>query len=200
MAVVESLFVYGVWCESGSLFGLLKPYVDQIEPGYVLGEVYRTSVGYPVYVDEGSDLVPGQLATVRGPDLLWRLLEDFHGLQPLDPKLSLFQRITRTVFDHQGAIKAEAHVFSVAPPKVDTRWARIVGGDWRKDLAGRPALPEQMTERQRSYIRRLGQSTGREIVPIDLDLYRELMKLELIIDKGRRLALSPLGREILRYL
>jgi hypothetical protein len=99
MAVVESLFTYGAWCEGGSLFGLLKPYIDELESGYILGEAYRTSVGYPIYVADGSDLIPGQLATVRGPDVLWRLLEDFHGVQPMSPKNSLFHRAVRPVFD-----------------------------------------------------------------------------------------------------
>jgi hypothetical protein len=33
-----------------------------------------------------------------------------------------------------------------------------------------------------------------------MELYRELMKLELVVDKGRRLALSKLGQEVARYL
>ncbi len=57
-----------------------------------------------------------------------------------------------------------------------------------------------LTERQEAYIKKLGKSTGREIVPIDLPLYRELMNLELIVDKGRRLALSKLGHEVYRNL
>ena len=63
-----------------------------------------------------------------------------------------------------------------------------------------PSIVNQLTERQSSYIRKLSQTTGRDIVPIDLDLYRELMKLNLIVDKGRRLALSKLGKEIARFL
>jgi hypothetical protein len=200
MATVENLFVYGVWCEGGPLFDMLKPYVDDLAGGYILGEAYRTSVGYPVYVSDGSDLIPGQVATVRGPDVLWRLLEEFHGVQPMNPRASLFHRASRTVFDLAGASKADAEVFSVSRHLLEAKWGRISGGDWRRDLVASPPLPERMTDRQKTYIRRLGQSTGREIVPIDLELYRELMKLELIVDKGRRLALSSLGRELLKFL
>lgn len=200
MAVVENLFVYGAWCEGGALHRLLKNYIDEIRHGYILGQVYRTSVGYPVYVAEGGDLVPGELVTVRGPDVLWRLLEDFHGVQPMTPNASLFQRITRSVFNESGTELGQAHVFCVDSQMVDRKWCRILGGNWRRDLNHYPPLPERMTDRQKGYIRRLGRSTGREIVPIDLDLYRELMKLELIVDKGRRLALSSLGRELLRFL
>ena len=58
----------------------------------------------------------------------------------------------------------------------------------------------QLSEKQATYVKRLGKSTSREIVPIDLNLYRELMNLELIVDKGRRLALSKLGLEVYRHL
>lgn len=57
-----------------------------------------------------------------------------------------------------------------------------------------------LTEKQASYIKRLNHTSGREIIPIDLNLYRELMKLELIVDKGRRLALSKLGKEVAKSL
>ena len=200
MAVIENLFVYGAWCEGGSFHCFLKNYIDEIKSGYILGQVYRTSVGYPVYVADGGDLVPGELVTVRGPDVLWRILEEFHGVQPMNPAASLFQPTLRSVFDQSGSELSQAHVFAVVPHMVELKWMRIPGGDWRKDLTQMPPLPQRMTERQKNYIRRLGKSTGREIVPIDLDLYRELMKLELIVDKGRRLALSSLGRELLRFL
>ncbi|MNY36180.1 hypothetical protein D3C86_1706530 [compost metagenome] len=76
----------------------------------------------------------------------------------------------------------------------------IAGGDWRKSIEEQPVLTAKLTERQVTYIQRLGKTTGREIIPIDLPLYRELMNLELIVDKGRRLALSKLGQEVYRHL
>lgn len=59
---------------------------------------------------------------------------------------------------------------------------------------------DKLSDRQKAYISKLGSCSGREIVPIDIDLYRELMKLEIIVDKGRRLALSKLGHEIFKSL
>lgn len=61
-------------------------------------------------------------------------------------------------------------------------------------------LSEQLTEKQRSYVVKLGKCSGRDIVPIDLNLYRELLKLELVVDKGRRLALTPLGQNVFKSL
>lgn len=61
-------------------------------------------------------------------------------------------------------------------------------------------MREQLTEKQRQYIVKLGNSSGRDILPINLDLYRELIKLELVKDKGRRLALTTLGQDVFRSL
>ncbi len=58
----------------------------------------------------------------------------------------------------------------------------------------------ELSSRQASYVKKLGQISGRDILPIDLDLYRELMKLGLIIDKGRRLALTDLGKKVAAQL
>lgn len=57
-----------------------------------------------------------------------------------------------------------------------------------------------LTEKQIAYIKKLGQTKGRNSVPIDLNLYRDLVKLQLVVDKGRRLALSKLGSEVFEKL
>lgn len=68
----------------------------------------------------------------------------------------------------------------------------------------RSVLPMQfaagLSPAQKAYVLKLGECKGREIVPINLDLYRQLIKLELVVDKGRRLALSSLGKQVLYCL
>ena len=49
-------------------------------------------------------------------------------------------------------------------------------------------------------ILKLGASSGRDIVPINLDIYRDLLNKGLIVDKGRRLALTNLGFDVYKYL
>jgi hypothetical protein len=61
-------------------------------------------------------------------------------------------------------------------------------------------LSRRLTDRQRQYIVKLGHITGRKILPIDLGLYRELMKMQLIEDKGRRVALTKLGSEVFQQI
>ena len=57
-----------------------------------------------------------------------------------------------------------------------------------------------LSEQQKNYIIKLGGSRGRDVVPINLGLYRELMQLDLIVDKGRRLALTKRGKDIYQDL
>lgn len=46
-------------------------------------------------------------------------------------------------------------------------------------------------------LRRLAASTALQEFPLDLSVYRDLIRLELIVDSGRQLRLSPLGEELL---
>lgn len=58
-----------------------------------------------------------------------------------------------------------------------------------------------LTDAQRKYVLKLGAARARDIVLIDdLTLYREMIKKDLIVDKGRRVALSRLGKEIYQVI
>lgn len=77
----------------------------------------------------------------------------------------------------------------------------VVVTDQTQSTAENPtvSLSAKLSPEQRQYLRKLGSATGRQVVPINLRLYRELLNLELIVDKGRRLALSKLGHEVIRF-
>jgi hypothetical protein len=93
-----------------------------------------------------------------------------------------------------------AWTYLLSPEKVPSNAQLIAEGDWEKALRDQPPLSEKLTDKQKRYVLKLGASSGREIIPIDMTLYRELMSLELIVDKGRRLALSRLGQELYQHL
>lgn len=193
-----SFFVYGSMSEGLVHFKKIEAFVVRSVPARVTGSAYRLKVGYPVVLEQGFDQIIGTLVTLNASDLLVNLLDQFHGFSHMDPSKSLYLRkeaIVSTEVGHQ-----RAHVYFLNPSKLPTNAEKIVNGDWQSSLLATPSILEQLSDRQRAYINRLGSSTGREIIPIDLGLYRELMKLELIVDKGRRLALSKLGHEVHRYL
>ena len=67
-------------------------------------------------------------------------------------------------------------------------------------MAAQPPLSNKLSDSQKRYILKLGASSGRDIVPINLDIYRDLLNKGLIVDKGRRLALTNLGFDVYKYL
>jgi gamma-glutamylcyclotransferase (GGCT)/AIG2-like uncharacterized protein YtfP len=195
------LFAYGSFTSGMVHFEKLAQYVVDSRPAAVLGQVYRLSVGYPVVLRNAEKpmvMVPGQLLTVRAPDLVFKILDEFQGFSPLVPEKSLFFKETVAVQTEQGPVEAMMYVMN--PSKLPKSAQLIEDGNWLASMQASSPLTESLTERQANYVKRLSQVTGREILPIDMELYRELMKLELVVDKGRRLALSKLGQEVARYL
>lgn len=193
-------FIYGSLTEGMIHFSKIQNFVESLAFARVKATAYRLKVGFPALVHGGSDLVPGQFVELKGSELLKTLLDEFYGCNPLDPDGSLYSREEVDVYVEGTSEPIKAWTYFLNPLKLPVNAAVIPGGDWKKSIEQSPALISQLTEKQMTYIQRLGRSTGREIVPIDLTLYRELMNLELIVDKGRRLALSKLGHEVFRHL
>jgi hypothetical protein len=129
-----------------------------------------------------------------------------HGVAGLDPHKGLFARVETDVRLRNPSseavgelvegvpVEVKAWVYTLLPYRLPKTAKLIEGGDWRRSLEEFPALPMRLTERQKAYIRRLAQCSGRDIVPIDMALYRELLHLDLVVDKGRRLALTGHAR------
>lgn len=193
-------FVYGSFCEGMVHFSKIQNFVESSVFARVKATAYRLKVGFPALVKGGGDLVPGQLVEMKGSELLIGLLDEFYGYNRMDPEKSLYTREEVDVYPEGSSVSVKAWVYFLSPLKLPVNATVIHGGDWQRSLEDQPALTDRLTEKQTAYIQKLGKSSGREIVPIDLTLYRELMNLELIVDKGRRLALSRLGQEVFRHL
>ncbi|MCB0350747.1 MAG: gamma-glutamylcyclotransferase [Bdellovibrionales bacterium] len=200
-----SLFVYGSLYEGMVHYDKIEQYIVEKTPARAIGQAYRLPSGFPVFLSPceafGNDIdkVHGVLVQIEAPDLILQLLNEFHGVSHMAPDKSLFFKELIKVQTDSDEIR-EAYVYAMNRAKLPKNSLRIPNGDWIADLQREPTIPQILSEKQANYIKKLSNSTGREIVPIDLELYRELMKLELIVDKGRRLALSKLGKEVARYL
>ena len=198
-------FVIGSWTEGMLHFQKLKPFIVSYEPATIQAQAYRLPVGFPVLVEQGDgqgqyDQIIGQLVELKYDATLLALMDSLHGVHPAVPSKGLHQRTTVKICKNSGD-QDEAQVYFFNPKKLSTKATRIEGGIWQESLAQNPPLTDQLTDKQKTYVRKLGAVKGRDIVPInDLTLYRELMKLELIVDKGRRLALSSLGKEVYNHL
>lgn len=193
-------FAIGSWTEGMLNFEKLKNFIVSYESASIEGCVYRLPVGFPVYVDQGADQILGQLIELKIDQTLLNLMDSFHGVHFTEAAKGLHQRIIKTVKKISGQLE-QAHVYIFNPKKLTKNAKLINGGAWKESLENHPPLPQLLTDRQKTYILKLGAAKGRDIIPIqDLALYRELMKLELIVDKGRRLALSSLGKDVYNHL
>lgn len=197
--MTTQMFVYGSCFEGMVHFSKFQPHIVHNEPASILGTAYRLKVGYPVILESGKDSIPGQLLTLKVSDLFLSFLDEFFGFNPQNVEKSLYYRKEAAVFT--AGQESSAWVYYLNPSKLSSSAQPIEGGDWQKSMQDMPTLTFSLTERQRIYIQKLGGASGRDIVPInDMSLYRELISLDLIVDKGRRLALSKFGQEVYRYL
>lgn len=193
-------FAIGSWTEGMLNFDKLKNFIVSYETASIEGSVYRLPIGFPVYMDQGYDEISGQLIELKTDETLVSLMDSFHGVHFSDATKGLHQRILKTVRKISGQIE-QAHVYIFNPSKLSKNAKLIANGLWKESLTIDPPLTQQITGRQKAYVLKLGAAKGRDIIPVDdLSLYRELMKLELIVDKGRRLALSSLGKDVYNHL
>jgi hypothetical protein len=205
LLTLNKLFVFGSMSTGRVHFQKISAFVTESRPGSIQAYMYKLKVGLPVAVwpteNDLGQIVTGELLSLK-PDteMLFNLLDSFHSVNRMDENKSLFLR-------KKIPVQVETNQFEWAwcyfmnPGHLPAGSARIDGTQWSQMMNEEKSLIETLSDRQKTYILKLGKASGRETVPInDLTLYRELMNLELIVDKGRRLALSKLGNEVFRYL
>lgn len=193
----SNFFLYGVYDEDQKCFSRFKNLIVESQPAYVKGTLCLLNCGLPVLKEEGDNLVSGTLVELNVSDTSWAVLDTLNGYQASAPKKSFMVRKNIDVYISEGA-PLEAQTYVLNPEKKNMVAEEITCSDWQQQSS--TELLEQLTERQRTYIQKLSRAKGREIIPVDMALYRELMSLELIVDKGRRLALTKLGQEISLFL
>lgn len=198
-------FMIGSWTEGMFHFQKLMPFIVSYEPATIQATAYRLPVGFPVVTEksmteENAATIQGQLIELKADSTLLALMDTLHGVKAADPFKGLHYRSQVVVTKTSGETDT-AEIYFYNPKKLTAKAAVIADGHWQQSLQEQQPLPMQLTEKQKTYVLKLGAIKGRDIVPInDLTLYRELMKLELIVDKGRRLALSSLGKEVYNHL
>ncbi len=197
--VLEKLFVYGSFCEGFVHHQKLQNSVVSSEKASILGTTYITRVGYPVVCEGGEDSIPGELLELYVSSPLREWMNRFFEAEGTSDKPGKFIRKFTQVSCASGKTEM-AQAYFLNPLQLNKTLKRAVSLNWVEEMRVNPPLPQQLTLEQRSYLTRLSRVSGREIIPIDLKLYRELINLEMIVDKGRRLALSKLGHEVVRFL
>jgi gamma-glutamylcyclotransferase (GGCT)/AIG2-like uncharacterized protein YtfP len=195
-----NFFLYGSFSPGQVHYKHIVNLVKNQRTAIVRGDIYSLKSGYPaLHVHDEGELVEGTLCELDNKESLWPLLDYTIGFDPIKPEKSLFvRREIQALVDNYS--KVVAHTYCLNSKKITKSLRKIKDGFWRDELLKTPPLTQNLDIRQKDYIFKLSKSKGREIVPIKLDLYRELLSLGLIVDKGRRLALTPLGQELSLFL
>lgn len=193
----NKLFVYGSLSEGMIHHKIIKDAVLSCRPAKIKGTMYRLEVGYPVYLLEGEQIIDGYLVELRNSDVLWAILDEFHGVNYKQPNRSLYERVSRKVWcDGEVTINT---VYALRSKKLPKNATLIQGGNWEQDFRDQPSLTERFKQEELEYIYKLGNTTGREVIPYT-PLTRDMEKMGIVVDKGRRPALTAYGKEIYKYL
>ena len=213
LARIDGLFVVGSFSDLNAAgmvhFSKLAPFADSSQPASARGILVRLPSGMVAFTTHaGRSLgftysaersIDGTLVKLKSPEAAFAILDAYQGCSPLDRERSLFWREPVEAVDEHGAARS-AFAYVLNPDRTPSNARVIEDGDWRRSWAEKPPLIARLSDRQRNYLLKLSSSGARAIVPIDLKLYRELVAFELVVDKGRRLALTSLGQEVARFL
>ena len=193
----NSLFLCGSLCKDMLHHKLIEDAVVHSVPASLFGSVYRLEVGFPVFCSEGQDKIQGELVSIKNTELVWPLLDQFFLYKEEKAEKCLYLRELKKVETDEGL--KDAVVYSLNPTKKPRSARLIEGGDWLADFRKQVPLTQELTDEEKHYIKKLGKCTGRDIVPYT-PLTRELEKRGFVVDKGRRPALTKLGKEIFQFL
>lgn len=196
----NSFFIYGVYDENQKCHDRFKNFIVKKEKAYTKGSLHVLSCGLGLLSPEGNSLIPGTLVELDMPESYLPILDVLSGYDVAAPKKSFVYRQTITVSPVE-AQPLQTQTYCINAEKKIAGIKKLEGEELDAYFGqSKLSLIDKLTERQKTYLQKLAQAKGREIVPVDMALYRELMSLELIVDKGRRLALTRLGSEISLFL
>ncbi len=195
----NTLFVYGSLMQGMVHHSKIAGMVKDIKPATCEGVLYRLPVGYPAML-EGAGTVKGEVFTLENFKEIIKILDEFEGYSMQIPEKSLYVRQEKPIMVEGAKKPTNTQVYLLNPLKLPKDAKVIENGDYKASMAAQSPLPLLLSESQKKYILKLGASSGRDIVPINLDIYRDLLSKGLIVDKGRRLALTNLGSEVFRFL
>ncbi|OQW50592.1 MAG: hypothetical protein A4S09_02020 [Proteobacteria bacterium SG_bin7] len=196
----DLLFVYGSFSEGMVHFAKISNYILETFPAQVRGTIYQLEVGYPVLVDGGNDIVFGSVVKLKDADLLYKILDEFHGYSLTEPNKSLYLRSSFVANKVPSMEEIRVLGYTLNPVKLPRGATKISDGNWLRAMSEQPSILNTLTERHKGYIKKLAESDRRETIVYPLDVCRDLERMQIIVDKGRRFALTNLGKEVSRFI
>lgn len=196
----DLLFVYGSFSEGMVHFDKIANYILETFPAQVRGSIYHLEVGYPVLVSHGHDAVFGSVVRLKDADMLFKILDEFHGYSMTEPHKSLYLRQQASAAKVPTLEEVAVQAYSLNPSKLPRGATKIQDGNWLRAMSEQPSILNNLTERHKGYIKKLAESNRRETIVYPLDVCRDLERMQIIVDKGRRFALTNLGKEVSRFI
>lgn len=193
-----NFFLYGAYGEDQPCFARFKNFIRKSQPAVVCGTMYKLQCGLSLMVNEGDGAVFGWAVELDIPESQWPIFDAINGCQLESVSAKNFIVKEKLVVKDGELLGAQLDAYCLNPQKKLQTLGPISGGS----IASAPSsdLLSSLTDRQKIYMQKLAKVKGREVVPIDLAVSRELISMQLIVDKGRRLALTNLGQEVSCFL
>ena len=191
-----SFFTYGAFLKGQSHYSKFSKLVVGEKKAFVKANAYRLHCGYPILeISSAGELIEGTLVELEAPQSFWPILDELLGVTQLEAEKCFLNRCSiLTRIDSFTSI--EAQTYCINPKKITKAYKKINRYQWSHRINKGLKTLKKLNDQHRQYLSRLSELKGRNTVPIELDLYRELLSMDIIVDRGRRLALTPLGKEI----
>jgi gamma-glutamylcyclotransferase (GGCT)/AIG2-like uncharacterized protein YtfP len=135
----DSLFVYGAFAEGMVHFRKIAQAVEEILPARVQGSIFRLPIGFPVFCETGFQRVKGHVVRLGQSEMIFSLLDQFHGVSLADPDSTLFHCKTISV-RLENMEWMDCSVYCANPKKMPKNAQLIEDGDWEKSLLEKPPL------------------------------------------------------------
>ncbi len=198
--MIANFFCYGPFAKGQTHYKKIVNLIQSEKRAFAKGFVYQLRCGMPALIaSEEGELVDGHMLELKVTNSFWSIMDEILGYDPQKPDKNLYQRTQFPI--KVGDFSTQlAWSYTLNPKKITKGLKTVPENDWQSYLKKNHTVLDILEERHKEYISRLSRSKSREIVPIKMDLYRELINMELIVDKGRRLALTPMGKETALFL
>lgn len=198
--MIANFFCYGPFAKGQTHYKKIVNLIQSEKRSFAKGHMYQLRCGMPAFIaSEEGGLVDGTMLELKVTNSFWSIMDELLGYDPYKPDKNLYQRTQFPI--KVGDFSTQlAWSYTLNPKKITKGLKLIAENDWQAYFRKNHTVLDILEERHKEYISRLAKSKSREIVPIKMDLYRELINMELIVDKGRRLALTPMGKETALFL
>jgi len=192
----HSFFTYGAFSKGQVHYSKFSKMIVGRKKAFVKANAYRLHCGYPILdTSKTEELIAGTLVELEAPESFWSVLDGLLGVDQLEAEKGFLKRCSiLTMIDSFTSIKAQT--YCINPKKLTKAHKKINRYQWPHEINKELKILTKLNDRHRQFLSRLSKVRGRDIVPIELDIYRELLSMDIIVDRGRRLALTPLGKEV----